>query len=102
MVYNKLNITILHNKHGCLLYIGRVIQGNSCYIKKQLYYHNMHQEVVTSIHFVKITTKFMQNPWTRTYSILSVAIFRSAVLCSDNQAAEELSVTNCLINPFVT
>ena len=31
-------------------------------IRVQLYYNNEHQEVVTSIHFVKMKTIFLQNP----------------------------------------
>ena len=31
-------------------------------IREQLYYSNGYQEVSTSIHFVKIKTKYLQNP----------------------------------------
>ena len=38
-----------------------IVQGQEGITREQLYYNNEHQVVVTSIHYVKIKTRFLRN-----------------------------------------
>ena len=51
-------------------------------IREQWYYNNGHQEVVTSIYFVKIKKKYLQNPLGLNPS--QQTILSSSVLCPAN------------------
>ena len=71
---------------------------------KQWYYNNAYQEVVTSIYFMKIKTKVLQNHWDS--NLGQEALHRSTVLCQlghqqhtsvrDSLIIQDMTVTNVL------